>query len=688
MSSPLKIAPPSTPGLAKTALLLAWMALALTLAWLFHYFADAPAALDALLFYGRFPSKAYRENFFQEGAGYFLGGMTYLAVFVFLGRRQGLIFRQTLAALAPGLTGCVLFAAFLYADAPRFAQGAERYVLTRLPFLLALLWPVWRLGLWDAWTPADWSPPARRVAGAVWWGLAGLFIFNGLGHALAKWSAWANNLTDLGLYVQMVWGWTRGRFLLNTSYALPGDCFLQGEHALLTTVLLAPLGWLPDVALGLILAQSAFLLAGAALVWRIARDHSRLWWAPWVLALIYLSTPWVERGWIDDFHIDALEVPLFFALWMVATKGQGWRRVVVFSILSLAYLGCKEDAGLTYGALGAALLFHPRGRWLGLAALFIGPAASLALVKWIAHYRPSAHVGNYGPLGSSAGEVAKTVLTRPDIVIEQLAAYERRLSLARLIFSTGLLCLLAPELLLAAGGAVLATLLSEMDFHHELRTHYGLDFLGPIMLAAAVGWGRLEGWIARSVQLPQEGEESRSGPRWREFQRRCAICALGALVLAFSAHREGAKHSAFKPGDWRQAYPDQSERRAGFWERVAPRIAPNEGLAAPGEIGSLLAAREVIVWFPPPGAHRVPWDDWRLHPRVDVVLSDALGEVYWPQDVADSVRHVMERDNFVPEYYWEGFLLLRRNGQPPDPDEAAAWLADFEAKLGVGRRQK
>jgi len=686
----------------RVVVVLLWFLIAFSLAHLYFFFAKRPALLDPLL--NEWVLGDERGQFVMDYLLTIGAGILYTVGFAWWGVRSNpnLDMGRALRLMAPGLAGSLLYLLFVYADAPNFSTSLAAWILPFFPPFLALFWPIWSMKLLRGATWEEWSPKVRRGALLLLGGAAGLVFANGTGAALRKWAVMEHNLQDMGLYVQMVWGGTQGKVLHNTGYWLPNDNFLNGEHAIFSTMLLTPLGYLPDISLGLVLAQALMFLGSALLVAAIARHHSRLPWVPPFFALLFVLTPWVERGLLDDFHIDAFEVFLFLLAWWIATAMEGITRWIAFLATVLALLGCKEDAGLTVGMMGLALMVQGRTRWLGLAAFLLGPSYTVMVIHGL---MPSnVHFGKYSHLGEGSAGVAKTFLTRPDIVLGELWLTERRLSLLRLLLCFGLLPLLAPEIWLILAAPVATTLLSNWEKQFKLETHYGLDFLGPLAVAALVGWGRLESFTAfisraeadetlasraqRRLMLRSQGrdldaeEQAQWSENRSEFGWRMTVLAAGALILALYVHHDYAKHSVFHPMRWLSSMP-MDPRLKDFEREVAAHIGPAEGVCTQNDLGPVFAGREFIIGFPP---YRDAEGKLIAPDRLDVVLVDALGELTWADGkTAELVDEFIRDHGFKVHHYWQGYLILRRTESPLDSDEQQAALADFGRRL-AGRR--
>jgi uncharacterized membrane protein len=148
-----------------------------------------------------------------------------------------------------------------------------------------------------------------------------------------------------------------------------------------------------------------------------------------VLCLAFFLSPGVENIVLTEFHEIAFATPLlalstFFLL----------RRHMAGLIISLAAaLLVKEEIAFIAAGIGIYILMVHRMKWLGLAIAVFGVLWGAALLQYVIPYLRGTEFGStfyyfgegllggggsrYGYLGQNVGQIATTLLTRPDIVL-------------------------------------------------------------------------------------------------------------------------------------------------------------------------------------------------------------------------------------------------------------------------------
>ena len=157
-----------------------------------------------------------------------------------------------------------------------------------------------------------------------------------------------------------------------------------------------------------------------------------------------------------EFHIEFLGLVLLMLLLLILERARGTRKDMMLVVLvSIAILTVKEDLALVLGAVGLwFLVFRKRQRTEGLTMFTIGAAGAVVVYLYVMpHFSGGelSHFDRYSDLGSTPGEVARVLFTRPDIVLANLVTPpEKVVYLLGLLASFLFLPLFAPVLLLAA----------------------------------------------------------------------------------------------------------------------------------------------------------------------------------------------------------------------------------------------
>jgi len=298
---------------------------------------------------------------------------------------------------------------------------------------------------------------------------------------------------DFGYYVQVVWALAHG---LAPRVTLP-PMHAWGDHFSPVLYLLAPLGWLPEVAPLLLLAQTLILAAGGIAVYAFARRRLADDALAAGFALIYLVNPSLHGINIRDIHPQAFAIPLLIGAALAFDAGRwGW----CAAALALT-AACREDAAIALVGFGlwAALA---RRRWIAGGGIAVAAVALLMFDTRVLmpYFRgePYPHlVKRYSHLGTSLGDVLVTLVVRPWRWLPVLLHPIKLVYLGALLAPLAFLPLLAPLALAGALPALAVNLLTfdRVLFHH--RTQYQAFVLPFVILAAVDGCVVLREWLAR-----------------------------------------------------------------------------------------------------------------------------------------------------------------------------------------------
>ncbi len=457
-----------------------------------------------------------------------------------------------------------------------------------------------------------------------------------------KHQAFQTTAFDLGNVDQAVWNTRHGRPLAMTN--IEGLTNRLGTHVEPILLPMALLYFVWSDPRALLLAQTVILALGAWPLYRLARRllsaaRPDSWLAggllPVTFAAVYLLFPALQSANLFDFHAVAL-APTFFLAALYCLETERLAGVAAFALLTMS---CKEDMPLLVAMLGVYALAARRGRvrWMGLATLIVALAWFLAAVGWVMPHFDTSEVsplaGRYRYLGDGPVEMARTLLTRPGLVLEHLRQADALGYLARLLTPVAFLSLLAPQVLILAAPPLAVNLLSTDGFMHQLEGfHYGVP-LAPVVVASAA-----------------------YGAAWLLRRFRCR--ALPALLVLLLLTASAAYH-------WRHGYTPLSAGFRDLWPTVTPhhrlgqemagRIPPDASLAALPYLNPHASQRQRLSMI-----DRV--EDGRpapLHDADYVWLDVTQSWPLHPNDLKAAVETLLAGDYGVEEAV-DGWLLLRK----------------------------
>ncbi len=495
-------------------------------------------------------------------------------------------------------------------------------------------------------------PPASRPVAAclarpvVWLCLlVALFTAYFLAFNLASHAAFDTSAYDLGIYDQVVWNTAHGRVMAYSAEPWYSSNFL-GTHLQPILILLAPVYWVWSDPRALIVLQSLAIGASAFLVYFLAARRLARPWAALALTFAYLMWPALQAVTRFDFHPESFEPLLFlgaFALYeiwrgriVISRLPRRWARVLFFVAIVLALL-VKEDVALVVAAFGIYLWAARRERRLGPLLLIAGlvwfAAGMLLVMPRFRGGEGSPFLTYYAYLGKTPAEMARTLVTQPQVALKALAAPANLDMLLGLLVPLGLLPLLAPDLLLISLPTLISYGLSTNAFMHRMEGfHYAATVIPWFILAAIYGLGR---WYdGRGI-----------GPL-RGVARRVPWLPLVVLLVASCAYQGGR---GFTPVSRLYQWPQVTEHeRTG--RALMKQIPPDASLVAQDKLYPHLSQRQAISFLWPSDASA----EYVLLDVSDPTLTngDRLTEWLKAQIEAQSAYGLVESR--------DGFVLLKR----------------------------
>jgi uncharacterized membrane protein len=304
---------------------------------------------------------------------------------------------------------------------------------------------------------------------------------------------------DLAAHAQAMWNTSQGRWFETTLLAEGPKNYLSHHFSPALLLLLPVYGLWPDTATLLIL-QTMLLALGVIPVYLCARRRTGSQLVALTLSLAYLLFPAVEYVNLADFHEIALAVPLLSltAYWLLTER---YRLFIVFLALSLLV---KEEMALIALAFGVYLLLVHRRYRLGVFTLLLG-VGYFSLVMGV--LMPAIGGGDpfpfdgyrYQYLGDSFGQVIRTALLNPLLVLEHLLVPAKLQFLLCLLVPLGLLPLLGFETMILALPTLLYLLVSDYGPHYDIQYFYTPPLIPLLFMASVTAIERLIRWKGRPV---------------------------------------------------------------------------------------------------------------------------------------------------------------------------------------------
>lgn len=328
----------------------------------------------------------------------------------------------------------------------------------------------------------------ERVAIALVLGYALVF---GAVSLIRHWSFHSTGL-DLGVFDQVVWNTSQGRFMESTlSLDRCAPHSFLGDHFSPILIALVPLYWIAPHPETLLVVQTLALALGAWPLYLLARrllprGIERL---TWIVAYV-LGAPLAFITLYDFHEIGLAVLPLGFAMYFLVTR----RTLPLIAVLLVAFT-IKEEIALIGVGFGIGLAVQRR--WASALVVGLGSAAIFVVILTVVipafAGAPYQYLGRYASLGASEGEILRTLLLDPLRVLAVL--FDGELP-AKAIF---LLTLFGPGVLLAlrSRSAIVPAvvplgylLLSSYAGEHTHHNQYGAPIIPLVLGASIVGFAR------------------------------------------------------------------------------------------------------------------------------------------------------------------------------------------------------
>jgi uncharacterized membrane protein len=333
-----------------------------------------------------------------------------------------------------------------------------------------------------------------HVSASAFWGVIGGVASIALLFVLTKSFALGFTTFDTGIFHQLIWAISEGMgFHSSISRAVD---FLR-DHLVLSLALLSPVYRVFDGSPLLTPIWSALLLVGgiALLIsaFRVRWQSSALGFGIAIVPLLISQSIWENLGWgFHDNHVGFFGLCLGFAIWARLRDRFHWKAyfgsVLAFLVAAFSKESLLLQVGtlfLVWSVLDPLKHFSIQGRAKRALSLGLGVGLLACFVYYATlpkHAEKNYFLNYFGYLGSSLHEVAWSLLSAPDRVLEVIGLSPILWYLGTLLTLGGFFFLLKPfdrvnalliPLLVPVGLAVIA----QYDGLRSPGMHYVLEIL-------------------------------------------------------------------------------------------------------------------------------------------------------------------------------------------------------------------
>jgi hypothetical protein len=234
------------------------------------------------------------------------------------------------------------------------------------------------------------APPQVRPSRWVLALAAVVALTYGTAHTANSYVRWKHHkiyATDTGIYDQMVYMFTQGKFfhvpvyVTNETNMADYDDNFNAEHYMPTMIIFAPFYFIWAHPMWLWIGQHFSIGLCAVLLCFLG---ARVTGSPWLglaTGVAFVADRLVNRASVEDFHPDAL-VPFFLFAMLI---GYHARRFILFGVSMALLMGLKEDLSFFVALIGIFVIVDQRdwrwGSFMLMAGLFWHVVASKFIIE-------------------------------------------------------------------------------------------------------------------------------------------------------------------------------------------------------------------------------------------------------------------------------------------------------------------
>ena len=507
-----------------------------------------------------------------------------------------------------------------------------------------------------------WSAPRLLLAALV---AAYALYFSWL--TLTRYAAFEARALDMGNLNQAIWNTAHGNWFHQTNQpGVTNRLSLHVEPILLPVSLLYRLYAGPEI---LLVVQALVVALGALPTFALAKRELENEWLGLLFAAAFLLSPAVQgANWLEFHPLTLAPTFLLAAFYFLRARRVGW-----FALFAVLAASTKEEIGLLVAMMGLYAAIFMRWPRLGIPTFLLGVGWPLVAVLVVQqNVGGNIHWDRYGYLGETPGQMLRTLLVQPGVVLAQLGKADAVGYLGLLLLPVAFTALFAPEVLLMALPSLAINLLADFPPMHQVGTLIYAAPVAPfVIMAGIMGTARLRRWVERWQKEKGKGEKTalddeqpahagEAGRAWALYGV-VAVAMLAALIAAQA--RDGYLPGG---GNFRLYTVADHHRNAA---PILAQIGPDDRLSSQDKLNPHVSGRATSYIFP-------RLDD------ADAALVDVTGPA-WPQHPNDLYKSVQEllRGDFGVAAAADGYIYLKQGAPEKELPEAfyTPWRAPTAA---------
>jgi len=263
---------------------------------------------------------------------------------------------------------------------------------------------------------------------------------------------------------------------------------LFGDHTSFIFFFLVPLDWIYPHSAALLVIQAVVIAAGAVPIYLLAQHLVKSTVLATCFSAAYLLSPALQQGNLEQFHVEAFEVPL---LALAVYAAIVWRPRVLLVAIALLLLS-KQDVALYTIPIGLWVACRHKtgvGPAIVAGSIVVGLLDNFVIIPALLNGIPTTY-GGWIPFGSLHGFI-EVMFRKPGQFWTFLTSQGRPWYLWQMVFSAGLAFLIAPEIALLAILALGENVISDFAYQHQIIYHYSMPPVAILVCGSVYAVSRL-----------------------------------------------------------------------------------------------------------------------------------------------------------------------------------------------------